>query len=85
MRITISDNGQLAIPLEFQGADGLRPGQECEFERIGLGMFRLKATPQTSEDHRSLLDVLRDCPEKGLFEAMERRETTDDLQTIDFE
>lgn len=85
MRITISDNGQLEIPLEFQGADGLRPGQECEFERIGLGMFRLKATELPKADGRDWVDILMDCPERGFYVPSENPPTTDDLKPISFE
>jgi AbrB family looped-hinge helix DNA binding protein len=65
MRATISADGQVVLPAELRAADGIRPGDELEVERIGPAEYRL--TRVTSPPNRGLVEWLRSCPEQDWF------------------
>lgn len=65
MTISVSSNGEIALPAEIRQQDGIVPGQEFEIERIDRGEYRLvRKAPQVNE---GLVDWLLACPEKGFF------------------
>lgn len=87
MTTILNANGLLEIPEVFRKADTLQPGQRCDIERVGKGDYRVRVSvPETTgEPQESLVSLLRSCPVKGFFTAMERTETTDDLKALSFE
>lgn len=76
MRTTISTKGQIVLPAELRKADGIRPGEEFEVERIGRDEYRL--TRLTPPPNQGVVEWLRSCPEDGWFVEIES-ESTDSL------
>jgi len=78
MTTTISSKGQIVLPAEIRQRDGIKPGQEFEIERVERGEYRLKR--KAPRRNRGLVKLLLACPAKGWFHALDRAETTRDLQ-----
>jgi AbrB family looped-hinge helix DNA binding protein len=76
MRTSISTKGQIVLPAELRAADGIRPGEEFEVERIGRDEYRL--TRVTPPPNRGVVEWLRSCPEGDWFVEIES-ESTDSL------
>lgn len=76
MRTTISTKGQIVLPAELRAADGIKPGEEFEVERVGPDKYRL--TRITPPRNRGVVEWLRSCPEQGWFVEIES-ESTDTL------
>jgi AbrB family looped-hinge helix DNA binding protein len=76
MRTTISTKGQIVLPAELRVADGIKPGEEFEVDRIGADQYRL--TRLTPPPNRGLVEWLRSCPERDWFLEIES-ESTDSL------
>jgi AbrB family looped-hinge helix DNA binding protein len=83
MTTTISSKGQIVLPAEIRQQDGVLPGQQFEVERIDCGEYRLKRKQRRRNE--GLVDWLLRCPEKGWFQPLSRRETTDDIKFQTFE
>ena len=67
----------------FRAADEIKPGQQCEIERIGKGEYRLHVKDEKpQEPEESWVDILLACPVKGWYVPMEREQTTDDLKPV---
>lgn len=76
MRTKISTKGQIVLPAEFRDADGIKPGEEFEVDRVGPVEYRLtRITPPPNE---GVVEWLRSCPEEGWFIEIES-ESTDSL------
>lgn len=76
MRTTISTKGQIVLPAEFRSADGIKPGEEFEVDRVGPDEYRLiRLTPPPNS---GLVEWLRSCPEHDWFVEIES-ESTDSL------
>lgn len=76
MRTTISSKGQIVLPAEIREADGIRPGEQFEVQRLGPDEYRL--TRLTPPPNVGVVDWLLACPEDGWFEEIES-ESTDSL------
>ena len=76
MRTTISTKGQIVLPAEFRVADGIKPGEEFEVDRISPDEYRL--TRLTPPPNSGLVEWLRSCPEHNWFVEIES-ESTDSL------
>jgi AbrB family looped-hinge helix DNA binding protein len=76
MRTTISTKGQIVLPVELRDADGIKPGEQFEIERVGPDEYRL--TRLLPPPNQGLVDWLRSCPEEGWFVEIES-ESTDSL------
>ena len=61
------------LPVAFRHLDGIEPGQEFEIERQGAGEHRLTASEPPK--NRGLVGLLRACPEKDWFAAIESEAT----------
>lgn len=85
MTATISADGFLEIPAVFRKEDALKPGQQCDIERIGKGEYRVRVTSDETTPKQSWLDILRACPVKDWYEPAEKVPTTDDLKPVRFE
>jgi AbrB family looped-hinge helix DNA binding protein len=77
MKTTVSTKGQVILPAEFRQRDGIEPGQEFEVERIDRGEYRLKRKERRRNE--GLVELLLNCPVKGWFNPMDRRDTTADI------
>ena len=64
------------LPAELREADGIRPGEEFEVDRIGPDEYRL--TRVTPPPNQGVVEWLRSCPEQGWFVEIES-ESTDSL------
>lgn len=42
MTTILSDKGMIEIPEKFRDADGLKPGQRCDIERVSHGEYRVR-------------------------------------------
>ena len=69
IKITVSTEGQVALPVEIRRQDGIEPGQELDMERVGRGEYRLKG--RSMPRNQGLVDWLLACPEKGFFVTIE--------------
>jgi AbrB family looped-hinge helix DNA binding protein len=78
MITVVSTKGQIVLPVEFRRQDRIESGQRFEVERIEEGEYRLKRLP--SGVNEGLTKLLLNCPAKGWFRQMDRRETTDDIE-----
>ena len=76
MRTSISTKGQIVIPAELRAADGIKPGEQFEVDRIGPDAYRL--TRVRPPANRGVVSWLRACPEHDWF-AEVASETTDTL------
>lgn len=77
MTATISIDGLVEIPRDFREADKIKPGQQCEIERLGKGEYRLKLKEEPEGKPRmSLLAWLLACPEKDWMTEPDRSEKT---------
>jgi len=76
MRTTISTKGQIVLPAELRDADGIRPGEIFEVDRVGPDEYRL--TRVAPPPNRGLVDWLRSCPDQDWFVEIES-ESTDSL------
>ena len=81
MTTFISAEGLLEIPEAILKDDILQPGQRCEIERVGVGEYRVKVADENRKPEQSVLEWLLSCPVKDWYVPLERRETTDDLET----
>jgi len=77
MITTISSKGQVVLPAEIRHRDNIKAGEEFEVERIDRGEYLLRRKARLRNE--GLLDLLLTCPTKDWFEALERRESTDDV------
>jgi AbrB family looped-hinge helix DNA binding protein len=76
VRTTISTRGQIVLPAELRAADGIKPGEVFEVERVRPDEYRLtRITPPPNE---GVVDWLRSCPEQDWFVDIES-ESTDSL------
>ncbi|MGE4425656.1 MAG: AbrB/MazE/SpoVT family DNA-binding domain-containing protein [Solirubrobacteraceae bacterium] len=76
MRTTISTKGQLVLPAAIREADGIRPGEQFEVERVAADEYRLvRLRPPTNA---GVVDWLRGCPEADWFTPVPS-ESTDTL------
>jgi AbrB family looped-hinge helix DNA binding protein len=78
MKTTISSKGQIVLPAEIRKQDGIETGQEFEVERLDRGEYLLKLKERRRNE--GLVKLLLACPAKGWFRAMDRSETTDDIE-----
>jgi len=76
MRTSISTKGQIVLPAELRAADGIKPGEEFEVDRLGPDTYRLRRI--TPPPNRGLVRWLRSCPEHDWFVEV-ASETTDTL------
>ena len=77
MTATISVQGLIEIPAIFREADAIKPGQQCEIERVGKGAYALRIKfDDSAKPKRRLVDVLLDCPAKGWWGEPDRSELT---------
>jgi AbrB family looped-hinge helix DNA binding protein len=76
MRTTMSTKGQIVLPAALRAADGLKPGEEFEIDRLGPDEYRL--TRITPPPNRGVVDWLCSCPERDWFVEIES-ESTDSL------
>lgn len=76
MTTILSANGLLEIPEEFRKADDLKPGQTCDFERLGHGEYRVHVRDCASGSKERLIDVLRSCPVKDWWTMQDGTERT---------
>ncbi len=76
MKTTVSSKGQIVLPADLRGRDGIEPGQQFEIQRIESGEYLLKKLPDG--DTAGIVDWLLSCPEKGWFEPLPS-ESTDTL------
>ncbi len=74
----MSTKGQIVLPAELREADGLRPGEQFEVERVAADEYRL--TRVTPPPNAGLVDWLRACPDEDAdwFAEIES-ESTDQL------
>lgn len=79
MITSISSKGQIVLPAELRREDAIRPGQVFDIERLGPGEYRLARKTPAMRSKKGLADLLLSCPEKGWFEPLENRETTDTI------
>jgi AbrB family looped-hinge helix DNA binding protein len=76
VRTKLSTKGQIVLPAELRAADGIKPGEEFEVDRVGPDEYRLiRITPPPN---RGVVDWLRSCPEQDWFVEIES-ESTDSL------
>lgn len=76
VRTTVSTKGQIVLPAELRDADGIKPGEEFEVDRVGPDEYRLiRLTPPPNQ---GVVDWLRACPEHEWFVDIES-ESTDSL------
>lgn len=76
MTTILSANGSLEIPEEFRAADGLKPGQRCDIERMGRGEYRVRAAEAGEAPGGNWVEWLLACPEKGWLGEPGRSERT---------
>jgi AbrB family looped-hinge helix DNA binding protein len=76
MRTTISTKGQIVLPAELREADGIKPGEQFEVERLGLDAYRL--TRIAPPPNLGVVDWLLACPEHDWFVSIES-DSTDSL------
>lgn len=72
----MSTKGQIVLPVEIREADGIRPGEQFEVERVGPDEYRL--TRIVPPLNRGVVDLLRACPEHDWFVEIPS-ESTDSL------
>jgi bifunctional DNA-binding transcriptional regulator/antitoxin component of YhaV-PrlF toxin-antitoxin module len=77
VKVILSNDGSIVLPVDFRRRDGVKPGQEFHFERSGNGEYRLKRAKRRRNE--GLVDLLLSCPVKGWFRPIDRSETTDDI------
>jgi bifunctional DNA-binding transcriptional regulator/antitoxin component of YhaV-PrlF toxin-antitoxin module len=77
MTTVLSSKGQLVLPAELRREDDVRPGERFAIERLGRGEYRL--TRVAPRRNAGLVNLLLACPAKGLFQPLDRSETTDDI------
>jgi AbrB family looped-hinge helix DNA binding protein len=75
LKVRLSSKGQITLPAELRWQDNLSSGQAFEFNRIGPGEYYLKRSDRQANE--GLVQLLLDCPVKGWFRPMERREWVD--------
>ena len=76
MRTTISTKGQIVLPAELRAADGIKPGEAFEIERVRPDQYRLtRIKPPPNE---GVVEWLRSCPEHDWFVEIES-ESTDSI------
>lgn len=76
MRTTISTRGQIVLPAELRAADGIKPGEAFEVERVRPAEYRLtRIAPPPNE---GVVDWLRSCPADDWFVEIES-ESTDSI------
>ena len=61
------------LPAELREADGIRPGEEFEVDRIGPDEYRL--TRVTPPPNQGVVEWLCSCPEQGWFAEIESDST----------
>jgi AbrB family looped-hinge helix DNA binding protein len=76
MRIIVSNKGQILIPAAIRRQDGIKAGQQFEFERLDRGDYRL--IRQALRPNEGVVDWLLACPVKGFFRPLSS-ESTDTL------
>ena len=64
------------LPAELREAEGIKPGEEFEVDRIGPHEYRL--TRVTPPPNQGVVEWLRSCPEQGWFVEVDS-ESTDSL------
>jgi hypothetical protein len=67
----LSADGSLQIPEQFRKTDGLKPGQQCDIQRVGHGDYRVHVSAETQPKKESWVKILRDCPEKDWWEPLD--------------
>ena len=72
----MSTKGQIVLPVELREADGIRPGEQFEVERIGPDEYRL--TRLAPPANAGVVDWLLGCPEHDWFVEVDS-ESTDTL------
>ena len=78
MTTSVSSKGQIVLPVEIRRRDGIKPGQQFEIKRIDRGEYRLKR--KAPPHNQGLVQLLLACPVKGWFHALDRSETTQDIE-----
>ena len=73
MNTTISTKGQIVLPAEIRRQDGIKPGDEFEFERVDRGEYRLKRKAPPANE--GVVNWLLSCPHKGYFVPVESDST----------
>ena len=73
MRTTISTKGQIVLPAELREADGIKPGEEFDVDRVGPDEYRL--TRVTPPPNQGVVEWLRSCPEQGWFVEIDSEST----------
>jgi hypothetical protein len=71
MTTILSADGSLQIPEQFRKTDGLKPGQQCDIQRVGHGDYRVHVSAETQPKKESWVKILRDCPEKDWWEPLD--------------
>jgi AbrB family looped-hinge helix DNA binding protein len=77
MKTTVSSKGQIVLPAELRERDQIRPGQQCEIERMETGKYLLKLREPS---RKTLLEWLMACPAKDWYEPMPS-ESTDTIKS----
>lgn len=81
MKTTVSSRGQIVMPAELRRADGIRPGDRLEVERLEEGAYVLRRV--VARPNQGLVALLRSCPAEDWFVPADRTETTDDAPKAD--
>lgn len=69
------------LPAELRRADGIRPGDRFEVERLEEGAYVLRRV--AVRPNQGLMTLLRSCPVENWFVPVDRAETTDEVPTAD--
>ena len=80
---TLTADGTISLPADFIEADNLKPGDVIEWTRVRAGEYLMERKPKRRK--KSLVQIMRECPEKDWFEQSRSGQTTDDLNVPDFE
>jgi hypothetical protein len=73
VKVKLSADGALKVPVKLRKRDGLLPGQAFSVGRVRQGEYRLVALTRCAND--GLVDWLLSCPEKGYFVPVESEPT----------
>lgn len=72
----MSTKGQIVLPAELREADGIKPGEAFEIDRLGRDEYRL--TRISPPRNHGVVDWLRACPEHAWFTPIDS-DSTDTL------
>lgn len=82
--VTMTEQGQVALPLALLRKDRIRACQQFEIERLKAGQYLLKKLPKkipVKGKGGTFVDLLLACPEKGWFQPIES-ESTDTIINV---